>query len=393
MGVRTPTALATHRLDGSPERVAELATALAAALDGAAPVLPLGPAATIDVPTDEPGPGTAVVIATSGSTGEPKLVVLSAAALRASALATAERLGGPAQWLLALPAEHVAGVQVVVRALLAGTAPVVQDLRGGFRPDDFARATNRLGAGRRCTSLVPTQLGRLLDAGGGALDALRSYDAVLVGGAALDPALHARVRAAQVPVVPTYGMSETAGGCVYDGVPLAEVRVEIGSDARIRLGGPTLADGYLGRPDATADAFGGGWFRTGDLGRWSGGRLEVLGRADDVIVTGGENVAAAAVERVLAAQPGVRAACVVGLPDPEWGEVVGAVVVRDPGPRTTTWEAPLRATVRAALGRAAVPRRLLAVPEIPLRGVGKPDRAAVLRLLAGTPAVGAGGLS
>ncbi len=141
MGVRTPTGLATHRLDGSPERVAELATALAGALDGAGPVLPLGPAATIDVPTDEPGPGTAVVIATSGSTGEPKLVVLSAAALRASALATAERLDGPAQWLLALPAEHVAGVQVVVRALLAGTSPVVQDLRGGFRPDDFARAT------------------------------------------------------------------------------------------------------------------------------------------------------------------------------------------------------------------------------------------------------------
>ncbi len=194
-------------------------------------------------------------------------------------------------------------------------------------------------------------------------------------------------------MVSTYGMSETAGGCVYDGVPLAGVRVEIGSDARIRLGGPTLADGYLGRPDATADAFGDGWFRTGDLGRWSGGRLEVLGRADDVIVTGGENVAAAAVERVLVAQPGVRVACVVGLPDPEWGEVVGAVVVRDPGARTTTWEAPLRATVRAALGRAAVPRRLLAVAEIPLRGVGKPDRGAVLRLLAGTPAVRAGGQS
>jgi O-succinylbenzoic acid--CoA ligase len=302
--------------------------------------------------------------------------------------------------LLALPAEHVAGVQVIVRALLAGAPPptrvrdaravrrghlgelVAQDLRGGFRPDGFAAATAALGPGLRCTSLVPTQLLRLLDAGGAALDALRGYTAVLVGGAALDPGLRARAEAAGVRVVATYGMTETAGGCVYDGVPLDGVRVRLDPDGRIALGGPTLATGYLGRPAETAAAFGTDGhgereFRTGDLGRWADGRLEVTGRADDVIVTGGEKVAPDAVERVLAAQPGVRAACVVGLPDAEWGAVVAAAVVSDGGVEPER----LRAAVREALGRAAVPRVLHAVDALPLRGIGKPDRNAVARVL------------
>ena len=253
--------------------------------------------------------------------------------------------------------------------------------------------------------------------------ALRSYAAVLVGGAALDPATRERALAAGVRVVTTYGMSETAGGCVYDGVPLDGVTVELDEDGRILLGGPTLASGYL-RPDggssgggraalrgddaaSAADGdgdaasgegagFAGGRFRTGDLGRWRDGRLEVLGRADDVIVTGGEKVAPAAVERVLAAQPGVRAACVVGLPDAEWGQVVAAAVVwvadgdhgspdAAPGTAASGLRLPdaesLQEAVRIALGRAAVPSKLVAVPELPLRGIGKPDRAAVARLV------------
>jgi O-succinylbenzoic acid--CoA ligase len=365
-------------VDGSPHAVDVLGDALRAALDGGAAVLPVFPGeAVVD---GEPGEGAAVVIATSGSTGAAKHVVLSAAALQASAQATVERLGGPARWLLALPAQHVAGVQVVVRALLAGTPPVVQDLRGGFRPDAFAAATRELGTDRRCTSLVPTQLGRLLDAGGTALDALRGYAAVLVGGAALAPQLHERAVAAGVAVVTTYGMSETAGGCVYDGIPLDGVRVELEEGGRIRLGGPPLADGYLGDPELTAAAFADGWFRTGDLGRWRAGRLEVLGRADDMIITGGENVAPAAVEQVLTAQEGVTAACVVGVADPEWGQVVAAAVVLD-GPLDPALTDRLHTAVRAALGRAAVPRVLRAVPRIPLRGIGKPDRVATARLL------------
>ncbi|HSU09745.1 MAG TPA: AMP-binding protein, partial [Pseudonocardia sp.] len=274
------------RLDGSPESVSMLAEAVADALNGGPAVLPLGPAASPPPPASrhvrqaecapEPLRNTdalgGVLVATSGSTGSPRLVVLPPTALRASAEATATRLGGPGRWLLALPADHVAGVQVVVRALLAGAAPVVQDLRAGFRSDGFAAATARLGPGRRYTSLVPTQLLRLLDAGGAALDALLGYDAVLIGGAALDARLRARAEAAGVRVVATYGMTETAGGCVYDGVPLDGVQVRLDADGRIVLGGPTLAAGYLDDPDATDAAFaehdGRREFRTGDLGRW-----------------------------------------------------------------------------------------------------------------------------
>jgi O-succinylbenzoic acid--CoA ligase len=302
-----------------------------------------------------------------------------AAALTASARATEARLGGSARWVLALPAEHVAGVQVVLRALLAGAPPVVQDLREGFRPAGFARATGRLPHGaRRYTSLVPTQLGRILDEGGAGMYALSGYDAVLVGGAALAPALRARAEEAGIRVVATYGMSETCGGCVYDGVPLDGVRVGLGEDGRLALGGPMLAEGYLGDPGLTEASFVDGMFLTGDLGRWDGDRLTVLGRADDVIVTGGEKVAPAAVERVLAAQPGVGAVCVVGVPDPEWGQaVVAAVVPTGAGPDVEA----LRTAVREAEGRAAVPRRVRLLPELPLRGVGKPDRTAVAALL------------
>jgi O-succinylbenzoic acid--CoA ligase len=356
-----------------------LVQAVAAALDGGAAVLPLGAGAGAPV-TGEPAPGTAVVIRTSGSAGEPKLVMLSAAALRASAAATAERLGGSARWLLALPADHIAGVQVIVRSLLAGTAPQIQDLRGGFRPDDFVDATAALGAGRRHTSLVPTQLRRLLDAGGSAVAALCGYDAVLVGGAALDAGLRARAIAAGVRVITTYGMSETAGGCVYDGVPLDGVRVLLDAGGGIALGGPTLATGYLDRPVETARAFDSGWFRTGDIGRWQDGRLDVLGRADDMIISGGEKVAPAAVERVLLAQPGVSAACVVGVPDLEWGQLVAAVIVVESAAAARPDR--LRAAVRAELGRAAGPRVVRTVSEIPQLGIGKPDRLAVAALLA-----------
>ncbi|ODT98422.1 MAG: AMP-dependent synthetase [Pseudonocardia sp. SCN 72-86] len=376
--------LRTVPVDGSPDSVADLAEALAAALDGTGPaVRPVAAdAPPAPDPTGELPEGAAVVVSTSGSTGEPKHVVLTAAALTASARATEDRLGGPGRWVLPLPAEHVAGVQVIVRALLAGAPPQVQDVRDGFRPAGFARTTARLQHGaRRYTSVVPTQLLRILDHGSAPLEALRGYAAVLVGGAALDPALRERALEAGVRVVTTYGMSETAGGCVYDGVPLDGVTVDIDDDGRILLGGPMVAAGYLGDAAATAESFAGGRFRTGDLGRLDDGRLTVLGRADDVVVTGGEKVAPAAVERVLTAQPGVADACVVGVPDPEWGAVVAAAVVLTGASRDT-----LADVVRSELGRAAVPRRWLAVDEIPLRGIGKPDRAEVRRLLSATAA-------
>ncbi len=380
----------TVTIDGSPGAARRLSATLAAALDGgpAARPVPAGgePAAG---PGGDPagglGPGgsVALVVRTSGSSGRPRQVVLSAAALRASATATHARLGGPGHWLLALPAHHVAGAQVLVRALLAGTPPAVLDTRDGFRVERFAEVAAALPGTRRYTSLVPTQLHRMLAATGPALDALRGFDAVLVGGAATPPALLTAAREAGVAVVTTYGMSETAGGCVYDGVPLDGVRVARAGDGRIRLAGPMVARGYLGEPEATAAAFVDGWFHTCDLGLWDGGRLTVLGRADEVITTGGESVHPSAVERVLAAQPDVRAACVVGLPDPEWGQIVAAAVVLHDGSGAAPDDASASwtAAVRRALGPPAVPRRLRVLGELPLRGVGKPDRAAVARLL------------
>ena len=384
------------RCDGSPASVAKLTRALAEALAGGPAVLPVDgavPAGTADIDwaagLPEPGPGAALVIETSGSTGGPKRVVLSSAALRASAAATHRRLGGPGHWLLALPAHHVAGAQVISRGLIAGHRPTVLDSAGGFRPERFGAVAGELlaaTAGERCyTSLVPTQLHRVLGEGdGGALAALRGFDAVLVGGAAAPRSLLAEARAAGVAVVTTYGMSETAGGCVYDGTPLDGVRVRLDpADARISLSGPTLASGYLGDPASTAEVFVDGWFHTSDLGHWDpDGRLRVLGRVDDVIITGGEKVHPAAVERVLTAQPGVRAACVVGLADPEWGQLVAAAVVcADPAGLDAGG---LGNAVRAELGAASVPRLMRELAELPVRGIGKPDRAEVARLLAGS---------
>jgi O-succinylbenzoic acid--CoA ligase len=306
-----------------------------------------------------------LVVPTSGSTGEPKGALLSAAALTASATATSARLGGDGRWLLALPPTHIAGLQVLIRSLLAGTTPVVLG-------DDFAAATEALGSGRRYTSLVPTQLRRLLDSDASA--ALTSYDAVLVGGAAAPEALVARAREAGVRVVTTYGMSETSGGCVYDGEPLDGVRVDV-TGGVIRLGGPVLASGYRLRPDLTAAAFADGWFTTNDLGELRGGRLTVIGRADDVVVTGGEKVAPAAVEAALSTHPAVAEAVVVGVPDDEWGQRVVAVVRLVPGARLALDEA--REHVAAVLPRAAAPRELRVVDALPLLASGKPDRAAL----------------
>lgn len=366
-------------VDGSPESVEALRAAVAEALDGGPAVLPYASEALRDAmePSRPAEPGTAVIIATSGSTGEPKGVLLSAAALAASAHATHARLGGPGHWLLATPAQYIGGLQVLVRSLLAGTTTAVLHA-SGFRPDDFAEAAAPLLAldGPRYTALVPTQLGRLLDAGGAGLAAARAFDAIVIGAAATTLELRERAADAGVPIVPAYGMSETASGCVYDGVPLDGVRIEL-DDERICIAGDVLAHGYRLRPDLTAETFDSGRFRTSDRGRLlPDARLEVLGRIDDMINTGGVKVAAAAVERVLTAQPGVRDACVVGVPDPEWGEAVVALVVGE-GCDVDA----LRAACREEAGAAAAPKRVEFAAELPLRGPGKVDRAAVRGLL------------
>ncbi|MGH3796551.1 MAG: o-succinylbenzoate--CoA ligase [Pseudonocardiaceae bacterium] len=379
------------RCDGSPAAVRGLELAVRTVLDGGESLAPLGPEEA--PPRRDPGPAN-IIVTTSGSTAQPKRVQLSADALRASAAATHVRLGGPGRWLLALPAQHVAGLQVLVRASLAGTETAVLDLRGGFDPAEFGAAARLLSGRHRCyTALVPTQLARLLDVDPGALT---GFDGVLLGGAAAPNGLVQRARTAGVPVVTTYGMTETAGGCVYDGWPLdgAQVRVQAAGSTpagstpagsivgRIELTGPMLATGYLDAPAEAMAAFRNGWFRTSDLGRLDEqGRLQVLGRADDIIVTGGVNVSPAEVEAVLTSLPGVAGACVVGLPDPEWGQRVAAAVVPAEPARPPDPEA-LRAAARSQLTGAQTPKEIVLLDALPLRGVGKPDRGAVRALLA-----------
>jgi O-succinylbenzoic acid--CoA ligase len=348
-----------------------------AALDGSRPlaVLPAGAPALVEAAravlrADEPlEPGADLVVATSGSTGGGRAVLLSAAAITASATATLDRLGGPGSWLLALPVSAIAGLQVLCRSVLSERP--VTTLRSG---ETLGAAAARLPRhDRRYTALVPTQLRRYLDA---EPDALRSFDAVLVGGAATDPALLARARAEGVPVVTTYGMTETAGGCVYDGLPLDGVRVRAGEGGGIELAGPMLALGYRLDPEATAAAFPDGWFATRDAGSLDAdGRLTVTGRLDDVVVTGGVNVAPTAVEAALRAHPDIADAVVFGRPDDEWGQRVVAAVV--PAPGHTPDLAALRAWVTERLGAPSAPRELHAVDAVPVLHTGKPDRRGV----------------
>jgi len=369
-----------------------LLDALASALDGSGPaILPLDPRlpraqvttlleafAPDAVETPEgtsrwrPGgagvpAGTAVVIATSGSTGEPKGVQLAAGALLHSARASLDRIGARAgeRWLCPLPVSHVAGLGVLVRSLVGGTTPVVAQ-----RLEDGLAA-----AGCTHTSLVPAQLRRLLAAGAD----VAQFGTILLGGAAAPGGLLAAARAAGARVVTTYGMTETCGGCVYDGVPLAGVSVRTGAGGRIEITGPVLFSGYRLRPDLTGQAMAGGWLVTADIGVVEAGRLAVHGRADEMINTGGEKVAPGQVAAALELCPGVREAVVIGVPDPEWGERVTAVVVPGDPAQPPTLRA-LRAAVADRMPRYAAPRALVLVTEMPLLTSGKPDLAALRRL-------------
>ncbi len=309
--------------------------------------------------------GTAAVLATSGSTGVPKGAVLSSNALLASARASVQRLDVDAtdRWLCCLPLHHVAGLQVLLRSRLTGSEPVILER---FSVDAVA-------AERSVTlvALVPTMLRRLLDAG---VD-LRHLRRVLLGGAAPRAQLLDDARAAGLKVVTTYGMTETSGGCVYDDVPLDGVEVQLDADGRISLRGPVLFDGYRLRDDLTAAVVRDGWLRTEDLGRWiDGGRLEVLGRLDDVIVTGGENVAAGWVAELLERHPLVAEAAVAPRPDPEWGQRIVAFVVPRAAPPTLE---ELRALVREHAPAHAAPRELVVVTDLPRLATGKVDRQAL----------------
>jgi o-succinylbenzoate---CoA ligase len=356
--------------------------ALDAAWDRGDAVLPLDPTAPPAVterlvralrPEEPVDAGVALVIATSGSTGEAKGAQLTHAALAASARATHARIGREPddRWLSCLPWQHIGGLQVMLRARLLDIPLLIHER---FEVDAVASAAATL------VSLVPTQLIRLLDAG---VD-LRRFRVILLGGAAAPPGLLERAHDHGAAVVTTYGMSETSGGCVYDGRPLDGVEVATDEDGRIRVRGPVVMAGYRLRPDLTEAVLSDdGWLTTGDLGEISdGGLLRVRGRVDDVIVTGGENVVANAVAGVLAGHPDVVEVAVTGVPDPEWGQRVVAVVVASAGPPPSL--AQLREFCSARLAPSAAPRALVVVDELPRLVSGKPDRIAVQQLAQAT---------
>lgn len=327
----------------------------------------------------------AALVATSGSTDEPKAVALSHGAFEAAARASAERLGwapsssAPDRWLLSLSPAHVGGLSIIYRCLRDGHAVVLPTEGERFDARSFLRHVEERGV--TLLSLVPTMLRRLLEIPGDAPESLRL---VLVGGGPAPASLLARAGSRGWPVRATYGLTEACSqvatqrgmddaGC---GPLLAGLEGRIGEDGVLELRGPMLASGYVPGPRREP----GDWLRTGDLARFGDdGCLHVLGRADDVIVTGGENVHPAEVEAALLAHPRVAAACVVGLEDEEWGRQVAAAIVPEPGRAISQEE--LRAHLRGRLAGFKQPKRYLFVRELPVRSVGKVDRAAVVRLV------------
>ncbi|WKD62099.1 putative sulfoacetate--CoA ligase [Corynebacterium ciconiae DSM 44920] len=370
----------------SPADPAAILPDLAAALAGERSLLPL-PAADraraqqlartmrVGEPID---PEVALVMSTSGSTGTPKGALLSGENLAASAVATHNALHGPGSWVLALPAHHIAGIQVLVRSILAETTPTVLDVSRGFNLTAFASATAEArrtgGDDPLYTALVPNQLHKALESLQG-IEALRLYDAILIGGGPTTDSTRAAAKRLGISVVCTYGSSETAGGCIYDGVPIEWASVKLtGTQGRIHLGGPMVARGYRNVGAKETDAFAHpGWFSTSDCGYISDGVLHVTGRLDAIISSGGLKLHPEVLEQELLNIAGVDSACVTGIPDARLGQAIVAAY---------SGSARVGEIIEALdhLPRWQLPKQLLRVDALPTTGPGKVDRRAVARL-------------
>ena len=334
---------------------------LAKALAGTGPALGFGDLQNTSVPA-----AVAVVIGTSGSTGTPKEVGLAASALLASARASNKYLGANFGqiWSLFLPLTHVAGVNVLVRSLELGTMPI--DLRNAnqYPKVDF-------------TAIVPTQLFRALNGDALLLEHLKNCSAVLVGGAALPNEIRTQANDHGITVVSTYGMTETSGGCVYDGMPLESVEVGTTAEGAIKIKGPILATTYLNDSIGWERAVTEGWFVTNDFGIVDSGKLEVLGRIDDVIISGGEKISLTTIETTLNSHYANNEFAAFAIYDPEWGSALYLAIAGDLSILTTE----VSSYLTQVLGNVAKPKGFLTLAALPLIGVGKVDRKALAQLM------------
>jgi O-succinylbenzoic acid--CoA ligase len=376
------------------DRVPAVRDALAAALRGQGPALAVvAPGTDTSWVPREVDDDTAVLIETSGSGSAPKRVALSAVALMANARAGLGRLGGAGTWVLALPVHFIGGLQVLVRSLDSETEPILLT-RESFNTAALIDALSvRPEHERLYMSVVPVQLGRIVEHvehDPAALAIVCRLSAILVGGQRTSPSVLTRARALGLPVVTTYGATETAGGCVYDGLPLNDVKIHVRPDGRIEVGGNILATEFIGDSLMTAQRFseadGVRWCLSDDIGEFREGSLTVQGRNDRVLISGGIKVNLELVEEVTESIRECAYAVAVSLVDQEWGERVGLVVELDPeetsaDPRSLAEL--IKAIVRDELGVAATPREVRLVEQLPRLSSGKPDRLVCAALFAG----------
>lgn len=326
--------------------------------------------------------GTGLIVETSGSSGKPKRVTLSREALLASANAAQIRLGGPGQWLLALPINFVAGANVLIRSLVADTQPVLMNTSVPFTAEAFARSASLMTGGRRYASLVPTQLARIASAindpfspsgqNDFLLAQLRKFDAILVGGQAPQDDVIERLTDLGVKIIVTYGMTETCGGCVYDGVPLDGVTIDL-VGSRIEISGTVLATEIA--DDSGVQQIG-DRFITSDLGEFDEtGALRILGRIDRVIVSGGLKISLDRVEELARSVPGVAELAATAIADKEWGQRVGIVYLGSPEVADE-----IALALANDLGPAGKPIRVVRTDGVPKLPSGKHDLQAIKRL-------------
>ena len=338
--------------------VPDLAGLLTAALVGTGPALGLADINSATCPTS-----ICLVIGTSGSSGVIKEVAFTPQSLLVSAKAanTFLEAANGSQWSLLLPTTHIAGINVIIRSMEVGTLPIdLRNFDGEFPTVDF-------------TSVVPTQLFRALNSDERLLRHLQSARAVLVGGAALTSALREEAISAGIHIIETYGMTETCGGCIYDGSALNGVEFRINENGVIEIRGSLLANSYLNFPELFK--LHDGWFTTNDLGEVIDGKLKVKGRADDVIISGGENLSLIAVEATLSVRfPDIEFAA-FAVNDAQWGQALHIGVVGDIS------ETDISHYLEAALGGIAKPKGIHFLDSLPLLGIGKTDRTALTRMV------------